>query len=211
MTVAWPDGWPRTPLGRQRYGQFHSTGPTSWGGRGKTSLTIAQAISRVQDEVRRMGGSHLRIDTDLQMRNDGLPRSGQRAPDDPGAVVSFRLPGNKPVVLPCDRYTKVEQNLAAIAATLEAKRAIERHGVSTLDREFEGYRALPPGGSAPAPTVPARSPWDVLGVLPGTDPTTCEIIYKAKARTAHPDITGGSASAMLELNQAIAAIREGRA
>jgi len=43
-----------------------------------------------------------------------------------------------------DRYSTVEGNLAAIAATLDAMRAIERHGATViLERTFADFMALP--------------------------------------------------------------------
>lgn len=166
-------------------------------GYGKYDLSISAALTRVQEEVRRMGGTGLRVDTDLRVRNDGLPYSKQAAPEDPGVVVAFRLSGNKAVVFPCDRYSKVEQNLAAIAATLEAKRAIERHGVSTVEREFEGYAALP----ASIPLPGKRPAWDVLGVSPDAPPNVIEAAFKALALERHPD-RGGTNAAFVELSDA---------
>lgn len=217
--TTWPAGWPRTESHKRRRGEF-----AYWGSektytppgeqqrftKVKRDLTRAMGVTRVQDEVRILRATDLRIDTFEDLRLDGAPRSQQPRDLDPGAVVSFRLPGGKPIVIPCDRYTSIAQNLGAIAATLEAKRTVERHGVGTLEREFEGYKALPPGGTAVEGYAPQRSPWDVLGVLPGTTVDTCEVIYKAKARGAHPD-AGGSHEAMVELNEAIDAIRGGRA
>jgi hypothetical protein len=43
-----------------------------------------------------------------------------------------------------DRYGRVADNMAAIAATIEAMRAIERHGsAEILERAFLGFQALP--------------------------------------------------------------------
>jgi hypothetical protein len=57
-----------------------------------------------------------------------------------------------------DQYDRVEHNLAAIAATLDAMRAIKRHGgAEILDRAFTGFTALP------APMAGGK-PWrQVLG------------------------------------------------
>ena len=223
MTLAWPEGWPRTPDGRRVRGNFSYQGTTTgYGGNSykvKRDITVAMAYGRVQEEVRRMGGTGLRIDTDMPTRNDGLPYSQARQPDDPGCVVSFRLPGGRPVVFPCDRYGRVEMNLAAVAATLEAKRAIERHGVSTLEREFEGYAALPSGDAAkdaaaasaqghrPASPTIKVPPHVVLGIAEGAPIEVAEAAWKALAKKHHPDVGGDEAKAA-EVNAAIARIRE---
>lgn len=209
MPLAWPEGWPRTEARKRGRGDFgKTTRPTNLdGSRGyprKVGLQWNDAVRRVQDEVRRMGGTGLRIDTDAG--NDS----------EPGVVVAFRLPGGKPVVLPCDRYQSKAQNAAAVAATLEAKRAIERHGVSTLDREFEGYLALGAGdgttyGVSPALAVAVQlQPHEVLGVAPGAPLEVCEAAWRALAKNAHPDRPGGSDAAMHRLNDAITAIRRSR-
>jgi hypothetical protein len=54
--------------------------------------------------------------------------------------------------------TRAADNLAAIAATLEAMRAIDRHGGATiLNRAFTGFTALPPPADC----------WKELGVNRG--------------------------------------------
>lgn len=84
------------------------------------------------------------ISTNVALRLDGLPRSGQRAPQDAGAAVYWKTRGGAARVMAIDQYHKVEANLAAIAATLDAMRAIERHGgAQILDRAFTGFTALP--------------------------------------------------------------------
>jgi hypothetical protein len=47
------------------------------------------------------------------------------------------------MVLACDAYTKVEQNIAAIAAHVEALRAIERYKVQTGAEILRAFTALP--------------------------------------------------------------------
>lgn len=48
-----------------------------------------------------------------------------------------------------DQYWRAADNLAAIAATLEAMRAIERHGgAEILNRAFTGFAALPERASS---------------------------------------------------------------
>ncbi len=128
---------------------------------------------------------------------DGLPRSDQREPQDPGAAVYFRLQG-KPRTLACDRWTRIADNIAAIAAHIEAIRAVDRYGVGTLEQAFAGYAQLPEKG--------ASEWWSVLGISPEASLGEVEESFRTRARTLHPD-AGGSHEAMATLTAARAAAR----
>jgi hypothetical protein len=102
-----------------------------------------------------------------------------------------------------DQYVKVADNLAAIAATLDAMRAIERHGgAQILDRAFTGFIALP------APTD--KKTWrEVMGFEP-FEVVNAHVIrarYRKLAFERHPD-KGGSHDAMVELNGALTEAEE---
>jgi hypothetical protein len=207
--LAWPAGWPRA---RDRKGaQFNKREPVYRDGQrvydAKRELSVNDATKRVLYELERLGVGHgdAIISTNLVLRLDGLPRSDQRMPDDPGVAVYWRKDSRSPMrVMAIDRYTRVADNLAAIAATLEAMRAIERHGgAQILERAFTGFDALPPPMTTPAP-----KPWhEVLGFgkerPTGRDITPDEIqrAYRDRVRAAHPD-TGGSHDAFAELSRA---------
>jgi len=92
-----------------------------------------------------------------------------------------------------DRYDRVADNLAAIAATLEAMRAIERHGgAEILDRAFTGFAALP---------QPETSWWVILGVAPNASCDEIEAAYRRLAMKHHPD-RGGDPHEMARINAA---------
>lgn len=196
--LSWPDGWPRTPEHRRAHAKFGKTERhQQYNWTTKKPLSIADAVSRVQVELERLGVRHgdMIISTNLQLRLDGLPRSGQVEPRDPGVAV-YWVTRNKPQrVMAVDTYTRVADNLAAIAATLEAMRSIERHGgAQILDRAFTGFTALPP---PPA----KRAWWEVLGVSPRA--TRDEILSAHRSLTMkhHPD-KGGDPALMAEINAA---------
>ncbi len=203
--LSWPEGWPRA-RGRKR-ARFtkgerqYRDGGGSW--MTHRELSISDATKRVLSELETMGVPHGEaiISTNLELRLDGLPRSGQAAPADPGVAVYWRRPGEQMKVMAIDIYDRVADNLAAVAATLNAMRAIERHGgAQILERAFTGFTALP---------APKR--WaDVLGAKPGQAVTRDDVerLFRQKARTAHPD-SGGSNEAFTELTAAReAALRE---
>jgi hypothetical protein len=71
--------------------------------------------------------------------------------------VYFKLHG-KDRVLACDKWDRVADNIAAIAAHIDAIRRQDRYGVGTIDQAFAGYSALPPpGGTSRTATALARS------------------------------------------------------
>lgn len=189
--LTWPEGWPRTKSWARSSGKFKSQG---------RQLSVAEAVSRVREELKKMGlkDDDIIVSTNLRLRLDGLPRSDQPEPGDTGAAVYWETKkGNK--VMAIDRYYRVADNLAAIAATLEAMRAIERHGgAEILDRAFTGFTALP---------APATSNWRTVLDLLGwpADKLTADDIqraYRQAASKAHPDKDGGSTEAMQRVNAA---------
>jgi hypothetical protein len=194
--LSWPEGWPRTPEARRthaKFGKREKHREYNW--TSKRSLSIADAVARLTDELEKLGvrQGDMIISTNLQLRLDGLPRSGQGEPRDTGVAVYWITKGKPQRVMAVDTYTRVADNLAAIAATLEAMRAIERHGgAQILDRAFTGFLALPASGPA----------WHVvLGVRPDATADDIREAYRRKAAEKHPD-TGGSHAAMAELNVA---------
>src|SRR3546814_3845768 len=126
--LSWPEGWPRTRFSDQQYGRFGkrvATGGSSW--KSLQDLTVTQAVQRVLGELEKIGVNHQDtiISTNVRTRLDGLPRSGEREPNDSGAAVYWEEWNGERRVIAIDLYTKVADNLAAIAATLDALRSEE--------------------------------------------------------------------------------------
>lgn len=163
--LEWPAGWHRMPAARRTNGKFNKKEMQYRDGqpsRNKTKdLSIIDAVQRLLETLELMGidRQDAVISTNVRLRLDGLPRSGEAAPNDPGVAVYWRdrAPGKPTRCMAIDRYTTVADNIAAVAATLDAMRAIERHGgAEVLDRAFSGFLALP---------EKASQPWrDVLGI-----------------------------------------------
>lgn len=204
----WPAGWPTTLPSRRIEGRFRTAGF----GRSQRALTLTQAFERLRDELKRMGVRETSIDMqgNIQFRQDGWPRAGQAQPNDPSVAVYWEDPyDRKPRCMAIDRYTRVEQNIAALAATIEAMRSIERHGGATvLQRAFTGFLALP----APVPgAVAAQAPWwEVLGVQAHTPTEDVRAAHRRLASLHHPDKPGGDAEKMKVINLALAAAMKER-
>lgn len=203
--LSWPAGWKRTTASERKRARFNSQRDS----RLKQQLTVAQALRRLQEALGRMGVSDWNtiISTNVELRRDGLPYSGQKEPQDPGAAVYWRDSSQDGWPRRCmaiDLYDRVADNLAAIAATLEYLRGIERHGgAAILDRAFTGFTAL-----EHSPGRQQRTWRDVLGVEPGDQLSEVKAKYRRLACVMHPD-KGGSDEAMAELNEAMAqAVKE---
>lgn len=205
--LAWPQGWKRTAPAQRRRANFNTS---SWTGapggadnyRRKRDLTVTDGTNRILAELSRLNidRQDVVISTNVRLRLDGLPRSGEREPEDPGVAVYWteRRSSGAPRCMAIDRYDRVADNLAAVAATIEAMRAIERHGgAEILNRAFTGFTALP------APVTGMR-PWrDVLGFPVDSQPAYSEVedAYRRARSTSHPD-KGGSHEAFMAVQSA---------
>lgn len=186
--LAWPDGWKRMASYSRTHGKFRKEGK---------GLTVSQGVMRVLEELERMfiKRDDVIVSTNVPTRLDGLPRSDQSNPADPGVAIYWRKNQTAPMkCMAVDRYRDVADNLAAVAATFEAMRAIERHGgAEILERTFRGFAALP--------ASTGRDWWDVLEVRRDATKDIIESNFKRLMRDRHPD-AGGSHDAMSELNLA---------
>lgn len=167
-------------------------------------LSIASARRRLLEEIDKItkNGQPYRVDpdkvvisTNVRTRNDGLPYSNVREPEDSAVAVYFDLDG-VPHCLPCDAWDRVADNLAAIAAHIGAMRGMERWGVADIRQAFSGFQALPPvAGDAPSAW------WVVLGVAQGADFDTVRAAYQQKRKSTHPD-HGGTTEQFKAVQQA---------
>lgn len=200
--LAWPDGWKRTPDHHRETARFgHKTTKGTNTYKTHAQLTIAQGVDRVRAELARMGvaDDDMVISTNLVLRLDGLPRSGQAEPKDPGVAVYWQRRHERqapPKCMAIDQYDRVADNLAAIAATLEAMRAIERHGgAAILDRAFKGFVAI---------ESPDADWARVFNIKPESTETEVRDRYRYLRSLHHPD-NGGDAEKFDQVQKAWAA------
>ncbi len=183
--LSWPAGWPRTASHARRRSSFSKKV-----GYDTKSLTVADALQRLQRELDLLRVDNVTLSTNVELRLDGMPRSDRSPPADPGAAVYFRLKG-KDTALACDKWDRVADNITALAKHIEALRGIDRWGVGSVAQAFAGYQALPS----------AEQWWQVLGVTSTATSAEINQAYRRLARAAHPD-NGGTDSDMSRLNVA---------
>lgn len=197
--LAWPFEVPRTKVRTRaafsKKERVYGATPNQGYAHRTKDLTLADSIARVLAELGRFSARRTVISTNVPVRRDGLPYSDSKQPADPGVAVYFVL-RKIPYCLPCDRWDRVADNLAAIAAHVGAMRGMERWGVGTVEQSFRGYQALP---------SPDAVDW--RAEFPRV--TTCaemEQLYRERAKALHPD-TEGCHDAMVRLNRARDAAR----
>ncbi len=173
--LQWPEGWPRIAENARHTSRFKTTLPA--------------ALAKLEDEVRMLPGRGLVLSSNYTL--------GIKNPRDPG-VVAYFTHDSVALAVPCDRWTKIEDNVQAIALTIEAMRGMNRWGAKHMIKAmFTGFKMLP----APESSQPLNW-WQILGVTQ-TSPWS-EIIhaYREKAMRCHPDV-GGSNELMQQLNEAL--------
>lgn len=194
--LEWPLGWKRMePVRRQPTAAFSKTVRRSDNTSTTVKVGITEAVERLERQIEQLGGERPTLSTNLRLRLDGrLDARALEEPADPGAAVYFTFRG-KATVLACDTYRRIADNIAALAAHIDALRRIERYGVGTIEQALAGYKALPADTAAD---------WRaVLGFRKGARPTTDQVdsSYKVLAKQKHPDV-GGTDSDMAHLNRA---------
>lgn len=194
--LSWPTGWKRTPYAKRRHGKFSETYDIAREGavqkRTKT-VTMATAVERLESQLDKLGASEPTLSTNIKLNLRGIPY-GNEQPSDPGVAVYFRFKG-RATVLACDTYYTVADNIAAIAAHVDALRRIDRYGVGSLEQALAGYKALP---------VDTAADWRQVFGFGVNEIVTAEQVhakFKERARIAHPDV-GGTDDGMAHLNRA---------
>lgn len=180
--LRWPNGWPRTQS--QKHPLFQSK-------------SIDWEANDVVRELKLMGAKNIIINSNMQYRQDGMPYTRQNVYDS-GVAVYFNLNGEEQCV-PCDKWVRLEDNLRAIAKTINSLRGIERWGAKDMvNAAFRGFKALPASYEMPAPK---RDWWVVLGVAQDANALEVKAAYRDHIKLHHPDV-GGDAAEFKQIKEA---------
>lgn len=160
----WPLGWPKTQNRQQA----------------RFKTTLEGALRNLKREIELMSGEKLVLSSNYTL--------GAVNPKEPGVVAYFtwveeKYPQRKEteIAIPCDRWNRIEDNVQAIALTVEAMRGMERWGAKHMIKAmFTGFKALPNGED-----------WRrVLGVSEGCTAAVIKAAYNDLAKKHHPDKGG---------------------
>lgn len=189
--VEWPDGFERTAPGdREPYP--HGSG---------FRVDRRQAFENILEQLKQLGAEEVRIDSGAHEKTVNPNLLTQESdPSDPSVVVYFSKNGED-FAVPCDKWDNVRDNAQAIANYLDAKRALDRYGVKTVETEFTTQK-LPPGETEEEDETTTGSgdddfadkpPHKVLGVPSDAGDEEIKAAARALKKEYHPD-TGGDIS-----------------
>ena len=189
----WPQGWERTPSHERAAGRYKYMRGS---GSGKKPLTMHVAQKLLHDELRKLGGEHLVVSSNLVKNLDGSIRSGQRAPEDPGIAIFFLLDG-KAQTMAMDDFTEPESNVRRLALALGHLRGLKRDGgARMMERAFSGFNSLP------APISGGQPYYVTLNVSSDASLAECKAARNRLARQYHSDKGEGSDGKMTAINVA---------
>lgn len=145
-------------------------------------------------EAEKLGARDLVLQVDISeryIRTDGLPYANAKYGSNPGVIVSFDS-AHGPLRYATDAYTEWQDNLRAIALSLEALRSVDRYGVSKRGEQYTGWRALPAGSSPAFATADEALQWMrayATGQLDLEVPAQMLVrdLYRFMAKLMHPD------------------------
>jgi hypothetical protein len=193
--AAWPHA--RTPA------DAHASWPNS------RKLTLARALDLLDNELRRMGchvPAYIEADvvSERDIRLDGQLRSDARFVT-PGVVVYARHPRLGELRWACDGYVSLDQNVRAIAGTIEALRAVDRYRCVRDHEQFRGFKALP---ASTAPTLSTVQAAETIAQYSGVptrnlaDATELRAAVRRARALTHPDHHQGDRTGWDRVEQA---------
>lgn len=205
-------GWP-WPVTRSRV-----RSPFGAGMRGGFWTATETLLRR---EAAALGTRELVLELDLRdrdLRQDGWIRSDAR-PASPRVAVALLHPQLSWLRYHCDRYegggwldlahAGWQANVRAIALSLEALRAVDRHGVTGKGEQYIGFKQLSSSTTTrPAPQTPEcaaailANESDEIDAEILTDPDVARRAYRAAVKRTHPDVLGGNDEAFADVQAA---------
>lgn len=180
--LQWPPGWPRTSDYKRKRALFSQK---DYRGH-QTRTTFHNAAGFMYDELEKLGATNVILSSNLHLRQDGIPYSKQKIIEDPGVAVYFKF-NNYDQCIPCDKWDRPEDNIKAVAKTIEALRGIERWGAKEMvNAAFRGFTALPE--HTHSDTI--KPMYDYFADCKSEEET--KKTFRILSRTEHPDKGGDS-------------------
>lgn len=181
--------------------------------------TYGDTLCILDREISKLNGRNvvIEIETDAsQIRNDGLPRSDARVRGPKVAVYFDSKHG--PLVYRCDDCMRWQDNLRAIAMTLERLRLADLYGVTKGGEQYRGFKALPGGIEVGPAAMTVEEAATALANLAGEgwrgnvcagreQEALITTLYRQAVKKHHPD-AGGDPGMWQRLQEAMNVLRK---
>jgi hypothetical protein len=185
--------------------------PASARKRSQFDSSWTQTLELLAREIDHLGGRDVAIEIDVReqdLRLDGTLRANARTPEHPAVVVAFETRKHGPMLYRSDRFEASyrrgslgwQENVRAVALTLEALRSVDRYGATETGQQYAGFKALPAGRAMPASHMTSDEAWAIIGSYQGRPIADLRASYSEgelaaayrRARAAnHPDKRAG--------------------
>lgn len=174
---------------------FDGSAPQSASRRSLFSAGLRPTLKLLTRELEHLDADNIVVELDVReqdIRLDGYPRANARALS-PAVRVTFESK-HGPLRYETAEYDTWQDNLRAIALSMEALRAVDRYGVSKRGEQYRGWRALPTGTDPADSTVTREQALAVIKFHAGVDPVLAAAsipeAIKAAIKATHPDRGG---------------------
>jgi hypothetical protein len=165
-------------------------------------------------ELRQLAARDVVLELDFlegQIRLDGRPYSNARAASSAVRIAFESKHG--PLTYATDVFPTWQDNVRAIALSLEALRRVDRYGVVKRGEQYAGFKALPAGRAMPASHMTRDDAIALLADQHGypteyyaAEPSELRTAWKFARAAAHPDRNGGDRTLWDQVEQAAAVL-----
>lgn len=198
--------------------------PTANPEKSKFKITPTRMYELLDLELRKLSARDVLFQTFHNagaIRSDGQPRSNSY-PSQPGFILTFKNKSGEILSFPCDTYRTMEENLYAVALSLEALRRVDRYGVTRNQEQYRGWKQLPSGAGPVGETYDTSLAFfadvtdekldEITGLCAGSEAASglaIEMLYRRAAKKLHPDM-GGSQADFQRLQECMRIIKDTR-
>jgi hypothetical protein len=180
----------------------------------RTPMPLSESEDLLLREAAALGARTVVIEViapERAFRLDGLMRADARI-DHPGVVVTLDT-RHGPVRMATDAMHRWQDNVRAIALSLEALRKVDRYGVTRRGEQYTGWKQIGSGATMrPEPemtvddaarllhtldwqSAPPAEPFELLDAnLLLEDPVILTAVWRHLAKRHHPDVGGDRAT-----------------
>lgn len=150
---------------------------------GPYRVSMAKARDDLYRELELFGATKALISSNARLRLDGKLAAQQGPVSDAGVAIYFTKDHEK-YVIACDKWMHLQDNIRAVGLTIQAMRAIERHGTAGMVADaLVGFKAIP--------ATTGVVWWEALGLRPEATPGEIETAFRQRVKTLHPDVSPG--------------------